>query len=172
MTSHGPPDSAADPDQLAELTQLANDVMWTEKGHFASAGALRGTRLTVGILATVAGATAAASIVSDHATLAGVLALIGAMLSGLLTFLRPEESAQQHLNAGRQLGALRVELRQAITLDSKRLSSESMRELIRDLAVKKATADQSAPHVSDFSIWWAGRRIRRGDSRNKSRSGS
>lgn len=159
MTTLGLPNVTPDPDQVAELEQLENDVLWTEKGHFASAGGLRAIRLLIGIGATLASTASAATIVADNDTVAGVLALVGALLAALLTFLKPEELAQQHLVAGRRLGALRVQIRQTTKLDTKTQPSSAIRVAIDELSTKKAQLHDDAPHVTDLSIWWTGKRI-------------
>ena len=55
---------------------------------------------------------------------AGLLALGAAIASGVLTFMKPERTAEQHLAAGRQLAALRVRARQALNLDLPALSPD------------------------------------------------
>jgi hypothetical protein len=171
MTSPGQA-SGADSAIAAELGQLQNDVLWTEKGHFISAGVLRAMRLILGVLATASSTTAVATIVADHQTVAGIFALAGALLSGLLTFLKPEELAQQHLNAGRKLGALRVDIRQTLRLDAATLQRTELRQATAELAQRKAAIDEVSPHVADASIWWAGRRIERGDYANSAGTSS
>ena len=146
-----------------ELEQLLNDVHWTAKGHFASASILRGTRLALGTVATVAASAAAATIFTNNETVAGVLALVSAAFSGLLTFLKPEELATQHLSAGRRLTALAVEIRQALTLDTPTAQIADLRSQAAQIARSKAEIDASAPHIPNWSIRWAGKRITRGD---------
>lgn len=146
-----------------ELEQLLNDVNWTAKGHFASASILRGTRLALGVVATVAASAAAATIFTNNKAVAGVLALVSAAFSGLLTFLKPEELATQHLSAGRRLTALGVEIRQTLTLDTPAAQITDLRSQVAQFACSKADIDGSAPHIPNLSIRWAGRRIARGD---------
>ena len=155
-----------------ELRELQNDILWTEKGHFTSASGLRAVRLLMGGVATVASTVAVATIVADHTTVAGVFALIGAVLSGLMTFLKPEEAAQQHLVAGRKLGTLRVEIRQALKLDVGVLTEQELRAKVADLAQRKAAIDEASPHVSDAAIWWVDRRFKRGDYTNQALAGA
>ncbi|MGV9211934.1 SLATT domain-containing protein [Micromonospora sp. RB23] len=147
----------------SELEQLLNDVRWTEKGHFASASFLRGIRLTLGVIATGAASVSAATIFTDKQVIAGVFALVSALFSGLLTFLKPEEAASRHLSAGRRLNALVVDIRQALTIDAPGEEIKELRARVAQVARSKAEIDESAPHIPNLSIRWAGRRISRGD---------
>ncbi|MEV2240137.1 SLATT domain-containing protein [Micromonospora sp. NPDC049891] len=148
---------------VGELEQLLNDVRWTEKGHFASASVLRGLRLTLGVIATAAASVAAATIFTDKPGVAGVFALVSALFSGLLTFLKPEEAASRHLNTGRRLNALVVDIRQTLTIDAPAEEIKELRARVAQVACTKAEIDESAPHIPNLSIRWAGRRITRGD---------
>ena len=101
-----------------ELRQLIDDMLHTEKTHLAAAERLQGLHLWLGIAATVMATGAAATIVAALSEVAaGLLALGAAIVSGVLTFMKPERIAEQHLAAGRQLAALRVQARQVLNLD-------------------------------------------------------
>ncbi|HLB76900.1 MAG TPA: SLATT domain-containing protein, partial [Candidatus Dormibacteraeota bacterium] len=85
---------------------------------------------------------------------AGLLALGAAIVSGVLTFMKPERTAEQHLAAGRQLAALRVHARQVLNLDLPALGSDALREAIDDITGKKAAIDDAAPGTrgSDYNV--------------------
>ena len=101
-----------------ELAALEEDLLWTEKAHFAAAETLARVNFWVGVVATIAASVAAAAVLADATpVVTGVAALIAAIASGLLTFLKPTEAEGHHLDAGRRLGALRVRVRQALRLD-------------------------------------------------------
>jgi hypothetical protein len=98
----------------------------------------------------LASAGAAASVVADGAPgLSAVLALLGTLTAVLLTFLKPEELAQQHLAAGRDLGAIRVEARQVMNLDLIEAARIDVRTIIRDIAERKAATDRAAPALGN-----------------------
>jgi hypothetical protein len=129
-----------------ELTQMQDDLLYTEKTHFAAAEHYRRIHRILGVITTALSTAAAATIVADLGeALAGILALLAAIMSAVLTFMSPEKSAEQHLSAGRQLGALRVELRQAIGLDLPALPLKDLRRLVSDLAAKKSAIDGASP---------------------------
>ena len=150
--------------EAAELQTLINDTFWTEKGHFVLAGWWRGAHLIVGLTATLAAGFAGATIIGrTNPILPGVAALIATLAGGVLTFLKPAEVANSHQQTGRQLGALRVEMRQVLNLDAPgSAGTPELRAKIADLATKKAEIDQAALHVADLAMWWVDRRMKAG----------
>jgi hypothetical protein len=101
-------------------------------------------------------------VASASKVAAGLLALFAAIASGVLTFMKPERAAEQHLAAGRQLAALRVHARQVLTLDLPGLGADELRETINDIAAKKAAIDDTAPGTQDRDYDVARKKITRG----------
>jgi hypothetical protein len=129
-----------------ELRQLIDDMLHTEKTHMAAAERLRGLHLWLGLAATVLATGAAATIVASASrAAAGILALAAAIVSGVLTFMKPERTAEQHLAVGRQLAALRVHARQVVNLDLPSMNPNVARKAIDDIAKRKAAIDDGAP---------------------------
>ncbi len=146
-----------------ELRQLIDDMLHTEKTHMAAAERLQGLHQWLGIAATVLATGAAATIVAASSKVAAsLLALGAAIISGVLTFMKPERTAEQHLAAGRQLATLRVHARQVLNLDLPALSSEVLREAINDTATKKAAIDDAAPGTRGRDYTVARNRITKG----------
>jgi hypothetical protein len=138
-----------------ELRQLIDDMLHTEKTHMAAAERLQRLHLRLGIAATVLATGAAATIVAALSKVAaGLLALGAAIVSGVLTFMKPERAAEQHLAAGRQLATLRVHARQVLNLDLPEGSVEVIRKEIDNIAAKKAGVDQAAPGTAgrDYAV--------------------
>lgn len=146
-----------------ELAQLSDEVLYTEKTHLAAAERLGRVHTTLGVGAAVAAAGAAATLVADWSSLAaGALAVIASVLSALLTFLKPDRAAEQHLAAGRQLAQVRVALRQVTGLDLGRLDEASLRAEISRLSDIKATIDDGAPATRQRDYGRASRKIKSG----------
>ena len=137
----------------AELAHLTSDLIHTEKAHFAAAQKHLRLHRALGLVATVAGALAAAAVVSDtNQTAAALLALLASLSSGVLTFVKPQEKAQQHLDAGRDLGALRVQVRQTHDLDLAAPTPDALtavRDTASRYAAAKAAVDHAAPAITD-----------------------
>lgn len=146
-----------------EGSQVDCDLLYTEKAHFAAAERLRRVHLWLGCTATVASAAAAATLLKDIAAATGALALLGAVGTALLTFIKPDQRAEAHLAAGRQLGALRVELRQLMRLDLGRLPNQEVRDHLADVVTRKANIDESTPGTAERDFQAASKKIQRGD---------
>lgn len=149
-----------------ELEDLAEDILWTEKAHFAHAENRSRVNLWVGLVSTIAASVAAATVVAEATPwVPGIAALIAAISSGLLTFLKPKDAETRHLDAGRQLGALRVRARQALHLDlspALRPDPQSWRDLVKEIAAEKARIDQEAPGTSARAFKTARKKIEAG----------
>lgn len=103
---------------LAEARRLAVDALYSEKGHFEAASAWRARTYWLGIPAALIGATAGATILADmDPAIGGSLALVGAAITALMTFLNPSERASQHHRSGVSYGVLRRALRQFVQID-------------------------------------------------------
>jgi hypothetical protein len=149
-----------------ELAKLQEDMLFTEKAHFAAAASSRAQHLILGISATLASGASAGTIIANvSATLSGVLALVGTLAAALLTFLKPEQVAQQHLAAARDLGELRVVARQIMNVDiTDEVPNDTLelRNRITEVATQKAAVDRGAPSLSERSFQRARAKIRQG----------
>lgn len=145
-----------------EVQQLADEVLYTEKTHLAAAERKSRVHLVLGLLASVASAAAAASILVDVKPVTGSLALIAAVASGIVTFMKSDSTASQHLAAGRQLAGLRVKLRHLLKLDIGRLPDDEVRANIEQLATSKGDIDLSSPPTVRRDYDLASERIKSG----------
>ncbi|WP_157944154.1 SLATT domain-containing protein [Blastococcus atacamensis] len=148
------------------MRALQVDLLWTEKAQFATAALYARLHLWLGIVATVAAAVAAATVVAEAApVISGSAAVVAAIASAIVTFLKPQDTEQKHLTAGRRLGALRVKVRQALDLDlhlSQPEQPDAWRALARTFAEEKATIDADAPGTSNRAFRGARKKIEPG----------
>jgi hypothetical protein len=94
-----------------ESLRIEEDSIHSAKSHFNAAKTWSTRHYGIGIPATILGAAAGAAAVKSCPELAGLLALLGTILTGLLTFLKPSERASAHKTAGDQYLALRNDAR-------------------------------------------------------------
>lgn len=150
----------------AELRRLQEDVLWTEKAHFATATSYARLHLWLGIIATVAAAIAAATIIGEAApAVAGSAAVLAALASAVVAFLKPQDTETRYLTTGRRLGSLRVKVRQTLNLDlhpSQPERPDVWRALAASLAEEKATIDADSPGTSTRAFRAARRKIEAG----------
>lgn len=160
----------------AELERLEEDMLFTEKGHFVAAEELKRAHRWLGLIATVSAAAAAATIVADNSpVVSGSLALVAALASAMLTFVKPEEGAAQHLSAARVLGAVRVLARQNREVDLHPDAMEdrtAWRKYVAEIGAAKKEADAAAPSISDRRFEKARRKIDAGHFVHGAASGS
>ena len=106
-----------------ELLQLIDDLLYTEKTHLAAAERFSRVHLGLGLTATILATAATATSIARWSVVAtALIALSAALVSAVLTFIRPERTAEQHLS-GRSstcgpMGSVKVSL----TLDLGRVS--------------------------------------------------
>jgi len=147
----------------AEGSQVSCDLLYSEKIHFAAAEELQKVHFALGLVAAAASVAAAATVLADERVVAGVLALVGAVGTALLTFLKPDKRAEDHLAVGRQLGALRVELRQLMKLDLGFVPDQQVRDRMGEISQRKAEIDSTAPGTAERHYRKAKTKIDRGD---------
>lgn len=94
-----------------ESSRIEEDSIHSAKSHFNAASTWSARHYSIGIPATVLGAAAGAAAIKSCPEVAGLLALAGSILTGLLTFLKPSERASAHKTAGDQYLSLRNDAR-------------------------------------------------------------
>ena len=151
-----------------ELARLEEDLLYTEKSHFAAAESMGMLHLGLGLTTTLCSASAATSLIAEAPTwVAGILALAAAITSGVLTFVKPEKRASEHLQAGRALGRLRVNSRQARLVELAAARGTTVAGVwvarLGDLATQKADIEGASPATSGWMFRAAQRKIQRGD---------
>jgi hypothetical protein len=158
-----------------ELARIEEDLLYTEKSHFAAAESMGMLHLGLGLTTTLCSASAATSLLAQAPTwVAGVLALVAAITSGVLTFVKPEKRASEHLQAGRALGRLRVSSRQArlVELAAREPAvAEVWVARLGDLATQKADIEGASPATSGWMFRAAQRKIQRGDFEHGTEAG-
>lgn len=149
-----------------ELSRIEEDILYTEKAHFAASDALGRIHLWLGLAATSASAVGATTIIGDGPDLhSGVLALVAAKAAAILTFMKPEERARQHLQVGRSLSCLRVQIRQtkAIDLAVPAVPATDWRGFVAGLSTERADIVAAAPAISNRVLARTRKRIQSGD---------
>lgn len=94
-----------------EIERLEEDCIHSGKSHF-NAGA-RWTRYNtlIGLPSVILSALAGTAFFKDYGAVAGVMASVAAVLTALMTFLKPAERASEHKQAGDQYLTLRNDAR-------------------------------------------------------------
>ena len=149
---------------IKEAKRIEESLLHSSKGHFAAAHFWGNFHLWIGIPMVILSAVASASALSEFDpkhVIGGILSIVVVALSGVMTFLNPNEKASVHLNAGNNLDSLQNKTRMFWSIDCWRDESEQvLTEKLKYFSEQKDKLNQSCPQIPR----WAYRIARRGIS--------
>ena len=148
-------------DEIAkEARRLEEDVLHSEKAHFAMATWWGRAHYILGIPAAVSAAAAGISVVKDSPGWSIAFSIASTILTALMTFLDTEKARSDHFLSGTRYNALRGKLRRFYNID---LASGEMtadaRAAIHQLAMEKAAIQETARHTGGLPYWLAKRSL-------------
>jgi hypothetical protein len=94
-----------------ELQRIEEDCVHSGKAHFNAGTRWSRYHLWLGVPAVILSALAGTAFFKDYTDIAGLMASTAAILSALMTFLKPSERAAGHKSSGDQYLALRNDAR-------------------------------------------------------------
>jgi len=105
--------SGADPRPViqAELQRIEEDCIHSGKAHFNAGARWARYHYFLGLPSVVLSALAGAAFFKDHGDIAGLMSAAVAILTSLMTFLKPLERAAAHKGSGDQYLTLRNDAR-------------------------------------------------------------
>ena len=105
--------AAADPKPAiqAELQRIEQDCIHSGKAHFNAGDRWARYHYWLGIPSVVLSALAGAAFFKSYGDIAGIMSAIVAILTSLMTFLKPSERAAAHKGSGDQYLTLRNDAR-------------------------------------------------------------
>ena len=89
-----------------EAQRIEEDSLYSAKGHFYAAQFWESFHLWVGVPTSIIAAIAGTSALNEAHILAGVLAMLVAGLTAIITFVNPNEKANAHHTAGNAYNSL------------------------------------------------------------------
>lgn len=149
---------------IQESKRIEEALLFSSKGHFAAASFWTNFHLVIGIPIVILSAIAGASILKSHEIMAGVLSLFVTVLSGLLTYLNPNEKAAAHLNAGNNYDSLMSKVRIFWAIDCWGNESEQvLTKRLKDFSERKSKFNQECPQVPTWAYLAAKKGITAGE---------
>jgi hypothetical protein len=147
---------------IKEAQRIEESALYSAKGHFVAANFWTNFHLWIGIpmvlLAAIAGASALSQFNPKH-IVAGTISIIVAALSGVMTFLNPNEKVSTHLNAGNNYDALQNKVRMFWSIECWKEDSEQvLTERLKYFSEQKDRLNQSSPQIPR----WAYQRAKKG----------
>jgi hypothetical protein len=153
---------------IKEAKRIEEALKFSAKGHFSTADVWSHFHLIVGIpmviLSAVVGASALSRFDPDH-VIAGILSILVAVLSGVMTFLNPNEKKSSHLNSGNHYTALQDRVRIFWSIDCWREESEAiLTDRLKQFSEQKDKLNQSCPQIPSWAYKIARKGIEGGEA--------
>ena len=153
---------------IKEAQRIEESTLYSAKGHLVAANFWTSFHLWVGIpmvlLAAIAGASALSQFDPKH-IIAGVISIIVVALSGVMTFLNPNEKASVHLNAGNNYDSLQNKIRMFWSIDCWREEPEQvLTEKLKYFYEQKDRINQSSPQIPRWAYKLAKKGILEGEA--------
>ena len=123
-----------------EAERLEEDALYSSKGHFNAEDTWVRRNYWLGVPATALGAVAGATLIKSQPEWAMAFTLLASLLTGLMTFLKPNERAAMHRAAAGLFLALRNDAR--FFREIELLQSERLDELPERLKALSATRNE------------------------------
>jgi len=153
---------------IDEAKRIEENCLFTAKGHFVVAQFWTNFHLWIGIpsvvLAGAAGTAAFAKFDSNN-IVAGVTAIIVAILTGLSTFLNPSDRSKIHLNAGNNYDSLLSRIRIFWTIECRKENSdEILAKKLKDFSDERDKLNRECPQVPKWAYKIAKKGIEAGEA--------
>ena len=151
-----------------EATRLEEDATYSSKSHFNAEGTWLSLNYWLGIPATALGAIAGATLIKSQPEWAAAFTLFASLLTGLMTFLKPNERASLHRTAAGKFLALRNESR--FFKEVELINSQKIDELtkrLKTLATERNELNLNSPSIPRHAFVAARRGIEEGEATHK-----
>ena len=151
-----------------EAERLEEDTLYSSKGHFNAEDTWVRRNYWLGVPATALGAIAGAALVKSQPEWASAFTLLASLLTGLMTFLKPNERAAMHRAAAGQFLALRNEarfFREIELLEIDRLGE--FPERLKALSSARNELNQKSPSIPRRAFVAARKGIEEGEATHK-----
>jgi hypothetical protein len=152
---------------IKELKRIEEDALCFSKSHFNAAQIWANWHLWLGIPATVLSAIAGVSALSlfdYHDIVSGILAILVAGITALITFLNPNERAEIHVNAGNAYNQLRNNTRIVYEIDAESGIITSFTEKLKQLNNKRNELNSQFPRPPMRAFEKARKEIEKGEA--------
>ena len=153
---------------VRECERIEEDSIHSGKSHLNASDRWGRLNLWLGVPATISSGAAGAAVFSEQGVIGGTLAVVGAVLAGMMTFLKPSDRASQHKRSGDQFLALRNDSRvfRKLELPSGMDSSEAA-ERVKAFNKRRNDLNQSSPQFSQADRLKARKGIEEGEATHR-----
>lgn len=151
-----------------EAERIEEDATYSSKSHFNAEDTWVRRHYWLGIPATALAAIAGAALIKSHPEWASAFTLVASLLTGLMTFLKPNERAAMHRAAAGQFLALRNDAR--LFREVELLQADRLDELpgrLKALSATRNELNQTSPSIPRGAFVSARKGIEDGEATHK-----
>jgi len=151
-----------------EAERIEEDALYSSKGHFNAEDIWVLRNYWLGVPSAVLGAIAGAALIKSQPEWASAFTLIASLLTGLMTFLKPNERAAIHRAAAGQFLALRNDariFREIELLEPYRQADPPKR--LKELSSVRNELNQNSPSIPRRAFVAARKGIEEGEAIHK-----
>jgi len=151
-----------------EAERIEEDATYSSKGHFNAEDTWVRRNYWLGVPATILGAVAGATLIKSQPEWATIFTLIASLLTGLMTFLKPNERAAMHRAAAGKFLALRNDLR--FFREIELIQEEKVDDLpnrLKTLSEARNELNLTSPSISRRAFVAARKGIEEGEAMHK-----
>ncbi len=159
ITTNERPASKAKEEIIREAKRLEETSLYSMKGHHCAALKWSGRHLWLGLPVVIISALVGAATFSQYAetypiikTIAGLLSISVAVLSGIATFLNPNDKQSAHLSAAHGFDKINNEARMFRAIECWREESdEVLTSKLRELVDRKSELNSNSPQIPTWA---------------------
>jgi hypothetical protein len=166
------PASKALDEIIREAKRLEESTLFSMKGHHVAANGWSNRHLWLGMPTVIISALVGAATFSQYAKdypalglIAGLLSIIVTVLSGITTFLNPNEKENAHLNAAHGFDKINNDARLFWSVDCWQEASDAvLTSQLKELVDRKNELNSSSPQIPDWAYQKAKAGIEAGEA--------
>ncbi len=161
------PVSSTKDEVIKEAKRIEESTLYSTRGHFTASRIWGNFHIGIGLLISILSAIAASLTFADgHYIVVGSLSLIVMILSGVATFLNPNEKANNHKIAGDKHYALNNRARVFWTIDcwEQEATDQILTQKLRDLSESKIKTNSESPQIPRWAYLLAKKGIEAGEA--------
>lgn len=151
-----------------EAERIEEDATYSSKSHFNAEDTWVRRHYWLGIPATALAAIAGAALIKSQPEWASAFTLLASLLTGLMTFLKPNERAAMHRAAAGQFLALKNDAR--LFREVELLQANQLDELpgkLKALSATRNELNQKSPNIPRGAFVAARKGIEEGEASHK-----
>lgn len=156
---------------IEEAKRVEEDALYSAKGHFSAASVWTNVHWWIGALTAAMAAVAGGSALSrfdSHNEVAGVLAIIVAATTAVMTFLNPHARADGHHRAGNRYNSLRNRARIFHDVDCEAGGADDeITETLKVVARERDELNEESPQIPGWAYRRAKKGIEQGEAAHK-----